>query len=36
MLDNQKDFYNESHRMIHFLDFAAREDALTASNTDAD
>lgn len=24
MLDNPKDFYDESHRSIHFLDFAAR------------
>jgi hypothetical protein len=24
MLDNPKDFYNETHRMIHFLDFAGR------------
>ena len=22
MLDNPKDFYHESHRAIHFLDFA--------------
>jgi hypothetical protein len=36
MLDNPKDFYNESHRMIHFLDFAAREEAIAAVNTDAD
>ena len=25
-LDNPKDFYNEAHRMIHFLDFAGKED----------
>ena len=24
MLDNPKDFYHESHRAIHFLDFAVR------------
>ena len=24
MLDNPKDFYHESHRAIHFLDFATR------------
>ena len=24
MLDNPKDFYHESHRTIHFLDFAVR------------
>ena len=27
MIDNPKDFYNESHRMIHFLDFAGQEAA---------
>ena len=26
MLDNPKDFYHESHRTIHFLDFAGQED----------
>ena len=26
MLDNPKDFYNESHRAIHFLDFAGRDE----------
>ena len=26
MLDNPKDFYNETHRMIHFLDFAGSGD----------
>ena len=25
-LDNPRDFYNEAHRMIHFLDFAGRDE----------
>ena len=25
MLDNPKDFYHESHRAIHFLDFSVRQ-----------
>ena len=25
-LDNPKDFYNEAHRMIHFLDFAGKDE----------
>lgn len=25
-LDNPKDFYNEAHRVIHFLDFAGRDE----------
>lgn len=29
MLDNPKDFYHESHRAIHFLDFAMRTDDRT-------
>jgi len=36
MLDNPKDFYNESHRMIHFIDFATRDDITIASNADTD
>lgn len=36
MLDNPKDFYNESHRMIHFLDFAAREEAAHATNVESE
>jgi hypothetical protein len=35
MLDNPKEFYNESHRMIHFIDFAGRDDQ-SATQTDAD
>lgn len=31
MLDNPKDFYHESHRAIHFLDFAVR----TATNDES-
>ncbi len=34
MLDNPKDFYNEAHRTIHFLDFAAKEEP--SVTTDAD
>ena len=30
MLDNPKDFYNEVHRSIHFLDFASQGDPNTA------
>ena len=36
MLDNPIDFYNEAHRTIHFLDFAAREDVKSTVTTDAD
>jgi hypothetical protein len=31
MLDNPKDFYNESHRAIHFLDFAGRDETKTTA-----
>ena len=31
MLDNPKDFYHESHRAIHFLDFAMRVDDKTTA-----
>jgi hypothetical protein len=34
-LDNPKDFYNEAHRMIHFLDFASRDEG-TAITQDQD
>lgn len=35
-LDNPKDFYHESHRAIHFLDFATRtEDNVPEKGTDA-
>jgi len=30
MLENPKDFYNEVHRTIHFLDFANTGDPSTA------
>lgn len=35
MLDNPKDFYHESHRTIHFLDFAVRT-ATNDENTTVD
>jgi pre-mRNA-processing factor 8 len=31
MLDNPKDFYHETHRAIHFLDFATRADEKDAA-----
>jgi len=30
-LDNPKDFYHESHRAIHFLDFATRTEDNSAN-----
>ena len=36
MLDNPKDFYHESHRAIHFLDFAARQATTNDENTTQD
>ena len=31
MLDNPKDFYHESHRAIHFLEFSTRTDDKTSA-----
>lgn len=33
MLDNPKDFYHETHRAIHFLDFATKADEDANANT---
>ena len=33
MLDNPKDFYHESHRAIHFLDFSVRQNTNDENTT---